>query len=62
MQAYCSWRLGKGNEPQSRDAFKELKPEFFKKNMRKPILIDGWRIYDVETYSRELEFAAIGIG
>jgi UDPglucose 6-dehydrogenase len=44
------------------DAFKELKPGFFKKNMRKPILIDGRRIYDAETYSKELEFAAIGIG
>ncbi|UCD73158.1 MAG: UDP-glucose/GDP-mannose dehydrogenase family protein, partial [Candidatus Bathyarchaeota archaeon] len=44
------------------DAFRELKPEFFKKNMREPILIDGRRIYDAKTYSRELEFAAIGIG
>ena len=44
------------------EVFKELKPGFFKKNMRKPILIDGRRIYDTETYSKELEFAAIGMG
>jgi UDPglucose 6-dehydrogenase len=46
--------------------FKKLKPEFFKKNMATPILIDGRidgrRIYDTEEYLKELEFAAIGMG
>ncbi len=42
--------------------FKELKPEFFKSRMRRPLLIDGRRIYDAETYSEELEFVAIGMG
>jgi len=42
--------------------FKELKPEFFKDKMSRPVLIDGRRIYDPEIYSRELEFTAIGLG
>ena len=44
------------------DAFKELKPEFFKTHMRQPVLIDGRRIYNPKEYSKELEFAAIGLG
>jgi UDPglucose 6-dehydrogenase len=42
--------------------FKELTPGFFKSHMTRPVLIDGRRIYDVKTYSEELEFAAIGLG
>ena len=42
--------------------FKKLKPEDFTKNMRKPILIDGRRIYNPEEYSKKLNFAAIGLG
>lgn len=42
--------------------FKELTPEDFKKNLKQPILIDGRRIYDPETYSQKLKFSAIGLG
>ena len=42
--------------------FKKLKPEDFKQNMRKPILIDGRRIYNPTEYKNELKFAAIGLG
>jgi len=42
--------------------FKKLKPEDFTQNMRKPILIDGRRIYNPEEFSKKLNFAAIGLG
>jgi UDPglucose 6-dehydrogenase len=42
--------------------FKKLKPEDFTKNMRKPILIDGRRIYNPEEFNQKLKFAAIGLG
>ena len=42
--------------------FKKLSPEDFMKNMKQPILIDGRRIYNPETYSEKLKFTAIGIG
>jgi UDPglucose 6-dehydrogenase len=41
--------------------FRRLTPQDFKKNMRKPNLVDGRRIYDPMKFSRELEFAAIGL-
>jgi len=44
------------------DEFKRLKPEDFVKNMRRPILIDGRRIYDPKQFSQLLIFAAIGLG
>lgn len=44
------------------DEFKELKPDDFIQNMRKPILIDGRRIYNPETFSKKLRFIAIGLG
>jgi UDPglucose 6-dehydrogenase len=44
------------------DEFKELQPEDFKKQMKRPILIDGRRIYNPETYGTKLKFAAVGIG
>ena len=42
--------------------FKKLVPEDFTKNMRQPILIDGRRIYNPETFSKKLKFVAIGLG
>ncbi len=42
------------------DEFKALTPETFKKYMKTPNLIDGRRIFDYETFSRELPFRAIG--
>jgi UDPglucose 6-dehydrogenase len=42
--------------------FKKLTPETFIKNMRRPILIDGRRIYDPKQFSQKLTFAAIGLG
>ncbi len=42
--------------------FKKLSPEDFIAKMRQPILIDGRRIYNPETFSRKLRFRAIGLG
>jgi UDPglucose 6-dehydrogenase len=42
--------------------FKKITPADFKKLMRNPVLIDGRRIYDPETYGLELKFTAIGLG
>jgi UDPglucose 6-dehydrogenase len=44
------------------DEFKKLAPEDFVKNMKQPILIDGRRIYNPETFSSKLKFTAIGLG
>jgi UDPglucose 6-dehydrogenase len=44
------------------DEFKKLKPEYFERNMKKPILIDGRRIYDPNEYNKKLIFEAIGLG
>jgi UDPglucose 6-dehydrogenase len=44
------------------EEFKKLTPEDFAKNMRRPILIDGRRIYNPEAYSKQLKFTAIGLG
>jgi UDPglucose 6-dehydrogenase len=44
------------------DEFKKLKPEDFTKNMKKPILIDGRRIYNPKEFGKKLLFKAIGLG
>jgi len=44
------------------DEFKKLKPEDFTKNMKKPILIDGRRIYNPNEFGKKLLFKAIGLG
>ena len=44
------------------EEFKKLKPEDFTQNMRKPILIDGRRIYNPEKFSKKLRYMAIGLG
>jgi UDPglucose 6-dehydrogenase len=42
--------------------FKRLKPEDFAQNMRKPILIDGRRMYDPGKFSKKLRYVGIGLG
>ena len=42
--------------------FKKLTPEDFIKNMRQPVLIDGRRVYDPETFVRKMTFVALGLG
>ena len=42
------------------DEFKGLTPEFFKKTMKTPNLVDGRRIYDYKEFSKALPFRAIG--
>jgi UDPglucose 6-dehydrogenase len=44
------------------DEFKKLTPDDFTKNMRKPNLIDGRRIYNPETFKNKLHFTALGLG
>lgn len=44
------------------DEFKRLTPADFAQNMKQPILVDGRRIYNPETFSKKLKFAAIGLG
>jgi len=44
------------------EEFKKLKSEDFTQNMRKPILIDGRRIYTPEKFSKKLRYIAIGLG
>jgi UDPglucose 6-dehydrogenase len=44
------------------EEFKKLGPEDFTRNMRKPILIDGRRIYDPGRFSKKLRYVAIGLG
>ncbi|MDR0470860.1 MAG: UDP-glucose/GDP-mannose dehydrogenase family protein [Nitrososphaerota archaeon] len=42
--------------------FKTLTPDFFKTNMKQPLLIDGRRIYNPQKFSKTLQFSAIGLG
>jgi UDPglucose 6-dehydrogenase len=42
--------------------FKELDPEDFIKRMKRPILIDGRRIYNPKLFEQKLKFIAIGLG
>jgi UDPglucose 6-dehydrogenase len=44
------------------DEFKKLKPEDFIQNMRRPILLDGRRIFDPKEFSQKIKFMAIGLG
>jgi UDPglucose 6-dehydrogenase len=44
------------------DEFKKLTPEDFTKNMKQPILIDGRRIYNSETFKTTMKFVALGLG
>jgi UDPglucose 6-dehydrogenase len=42
--------------------FKKLTPEDFTKNMKQPILIDGRRIFNPETFKTTMRFVALGLG
>ncbi len=42
--------------------FKNLTPSQFIKNMKKPILIDGRRIFSSKAFSQKMKFKAIGLG
>jgi UDPglucose 6-dehydrogenase len=44
------------------EEFRRLKPEDFTGNMRRPILIDGRRIYNPDKFSKKLCYVAIGRG
>jgi UDPglucose 6-dehydrogenase len=44
------------------DEFRKLGPEDFVKLMKKPVLVDGRRIYDPEKYVGRVMFAAVGLG
>ncbi|MEM2381182.1 MAG: UDP-glucose/GDP-mannose dehydrogenase family protein [Candidatus Nezhaarchaeales archaeon] len=44
------------------DEFKRLKPEDYLKLMRRPIVVDGRRIYDPREYLGKVNYLAIGLG
>ena len=44
------------------DEFKDLKPEDFTTSMKQPIVVDGRKIYNPETFTKKLEYKAIGLG
>ena len=44
------------------EEFKKLTPEDFTKHMKQPILIDGRRIYNPETFKTKMQFTALGLG
>jgi UDPglucose 6-dehydrogenase len=44
------------------EEFKKITPEDFNKNMKQPVIVDGRRLYDPESYSKKLKFTAIGLG
>jgi UDPglucose 6-dehydrogenase len=44
------------------EEFKKLTPDDFAKLMKHPIVIDGRRIYNPETFERKTKFVALGLG
>lgn len=44
------------------DEFKCLKSEDFKANMRHPVLLDCWRIYNRKEFCKSIQYLAIGLG
>lgn len=44
------------------DEFRGLKAEDFTNAMKKPVLLDCWRILDRSEFSKKLEYMAIGLG
>jgi ADP-ribose pyrophosphatase YjhB (NUDIX family) len=44
------------------DEFRELTPQDYIKLMKIPAVVDGRRIYDAESFSSKLRFAAVGLG
>jgi len=44
------------------DEFKRMRPEEFERRMRKPILIDGRRVFDIGEFTSKLRYFAVGLG
>ena len=44
------------------EEFKSLKPEDFLREMKKPVVIDGRRIFNPKIFAEKLSFKAIGLG
>jgi len=44
------------------DEFTRMNPDDFRSRMRRPVLIDGRRIYDAEQFLGKLEYHAVGLG
>jgi len=44
------------------EEFKDLKPNHFTTNMKQPILLDCWRVFDRSEFSEKLVYLAIGLG
>jgi UDP-glucose 6-dehydrogenase len=42
--------------------FKKISPQKFRKLLKRPVLIDGRRMYDPEKYGRHLRYIAVGRG
>ncbi len=42
------------------DEFRSLKPEDFTKSMKKPVLLDCWRILDPSRFTKQVEYIALG--
>jgi UDPglucose 6-dehydrogenase len=43
------------------EEFKGLQPEDFTGNMKKPVMLDCWKIYDRARFSRKMEYFVIGM-
>jgi len=43
------------------DEFRRMAPKDFVENMRKPVLIDGRRVYDPLKFRKSLEYVAVGL-
>jgi UDPglucose 6-dehydrogenase len=55
-------RVGKRVIVTEWDEFKSLKPEDFLREMKKPVVIDGRRIFDPQIFTQKLLFKAVGLG
>jgi UDPglucose 6-dehydrogenase len=44
------------------EEFRKLTPEFYLKNMRNPMLIDGRRLYNPKIFTEKLKYVAVGLG
>ncbi|MEM4458657.1 MAG: UDP binding domain-containing protein, partial [Candidatus Caldarchaeum sp.] len=44
------------------DEFRRLRPRTFEKLMRRPVLVDGRRVYSPSEFSERVRFAAVGLG
>ena len=42
------------------EEFRRLKPEDFISSMKKPVLLDCWKIYDHDAFSKKIEYTTVG--